>query len=418
VIGAPDGRSPVRPVKAAVTRPVEDAVARPVKDALARPVKDAVARPVSAGAAARPVTVAVLRPFAAAFAALVIVLVSAAPARADAIRDDEWWLKTLDVAQAQRITKGAGVTVAVVDSGVNAQHPDLRGAVLAGHNSVSGADGRSDTDGHGTAMAGIIAARGRGGSGLLGIAPDAKILPVRPSNDTFFAAQGIRWAASHGAKVINLSFAIAGSDNLHAAIREAAAADVVLIGAAGNSGDKGNAAEYPVSYPEVLGVGAIDPKGKVLTFSQHGPQVDIVAPGIDMPTAGLGDQYRTGYGTSQAAAVVSGAAALIRAKHPDYTAAQVVEVLTATATDKGDKGRDDYYGSGELDLVKALTADVPQPSPTGGPAVTDAPAAARTLPSDDGDGGVSPLLIVGAGVIILIGAVLIAVVALRRRQER
>jgi type VII secretion-associated serine protease mycosin len=357
------------------------------------------------------------RPVVAAVAALVIVLLSAAPARADAIRDDEWWLATLKVAQAQRITKGAGVTVAVIDSGVNANHPDLRGAVLAGRDTVSGKAGRSDTDGHGTAMAGLIAARGRGGSGVLGVAPAAKILPVRPSNDTMYAAEGIRWAATHGAKVINMSFAIAGSENLHAAVREAAADDVVLIGAAGNSGDQGNAAEYPVSYPEVLGVGAADRKGKVLAFSQHGPQVDLVAPGVDMPTAGLGSDYRTGFGTSNAAAIVSGAAALIRAKHPDLTAAQVVQLLTSTATDKGDKGRDDYYGDGELNLVKALTAPAPRPSASA-PQVTDAPAAAVVPSDEDTGGGIPPLVIVVAGVALLAVAVLVVIVAVRRSSAR
>jgi type VII secretion-associated serine protease mycosin len=360
----------------------------------------------------------VLRPITAAVAALIVVLGSAAPARADAIRDDEWWFTTLDVAQAQRISKGAGVTVAVLDSGVNARHPDLRGAILAGRNTVSGKDGRSDTDGHGTAMASLIAARGRGSSGLLGIAPAVMILPVRPSNDTFFAAEGIRWAAAHGAKVINMSFAISGSDNLHAAVRAAAAADVVLVGAAGNTGDKANAAEYPVSYPEVLGVGAIDRTGKVLRFSQHGPQVDLVAPGVDMPTAGLGDQYRTAFGTSNAAALVSGAAAMIRAKHPEYTAAQVVQILTSTATDKGDKGRDDYYGNGELDLVKALTAAAPRPAPSI-PQITDAPAAAPAPGSgDDSGGGIPPVAIVAVGVVLLAGAVLIAIIAARRARAR
>jgi subtilisin family serine protease len=193
---------------------------------------------------------------------------------------------------------------------------------------------------------------------------------------------------------------------------------VVLVGAAGNTGDKGNAAEYPVSYPEVLGVGAIDRKGKVLPFSQHGPQVDLVAPRVDMPTAGLGSQYRTGYGTSDAAAVVSGAAALIRAKHPDLSAPQVVQILTSTATDKGDKGRDDYYGNGELDLVKALTAPAPRPSPSV-PQVTDAPAAAPALPSDDDSGGgIPPLAIVAVGVVLLAGAVLIAIIAARRARAR
>ena len=201
-----------------------------------------------------------VRPVAAALAALVLVLCTAAPARADRIRDREWWLGPLKVTQAQRITKGAGVTVAVVDSGVNAGHPDLQGAVLTGRDMVSGKNGHFDAEGHGTAMAGIIAARGRGGAGFLGIAPAAKVLPVTPSDVTMYVTAGIRWATAHGAKVINMSFAIVPSDNMHAAIREAAAADIVLVAAAGNNGNTDNKAEYPSSYPEVLAVGADRPQ--------------------------------------------------------------------------------------------------------------------------------------------------------------
>jgi type VII secretion-associated serine protease mycosin len=348
---------------------------------------------------------------------LAVVFVGAVPARADGTRRDEWYLSTLQVTQAQRITKGAGVVVAVVDQGVSTEHPDLKGAVLAGRDTVAQKnDGHFDPDGHGTAMAGIIAARGRGGSGLLGLAPEAKILPVRPSNDTYFAAEGIRWAASHGAKVINMSFAIGGSENLQAAVKEAAVADVVLVGAVGNTGDKGNALEYPVAYPEVLGVGAVDRTGKVPGFSQHGPQVDIVAPGTDIPSLYLGNDYRTGRGTSDAAAIVSGAAALVRAKYPDLSAAEVVQRLTETAIDKGDRGRDDYYGNGQLDLVAALTA--PQPATSSAPAVTHAPAAAPAAAADEGHrGGIPPLAIIAAGVVILAGAVLAVIFAIRRSSN-
>lgn len=356
------------------------------------------------------------RAVAAALVAMVLVFVGAVPARADGTRDDEWYLSALEVAQAQRITKGAGVVVAVVDQGVSTKHPDLAGAVLAGRDTVAQKnDGHFDPNGHGTAMAGIIAARGRGRSGLLGIAPEAKILPVRPSNDTYFAAEGIRWAASHGAKVINMSFAIGGSENLRAAVKEAAAADVVLVGAVGNTGDKGNALEYPVGYPEVLGVGAVDKKGKVAAFSQHGPQVDIVAPGVDIPSLYLGDDYRTGRGTSDAAAIVSGAAALVRAKYPELSAAEVVRRLNGTAFDKGDKGRDDYYGNGQLDLVAALTA--PQPAASSAAAVTDAPAPTTGAAAEgDSGGGIPPVAIVAVGVVILAGAVL-AIVLLARRSR-
>jgi type VII secretion-associated serine protease mycosin len=365
----------------------------------------------------------------AALTAVAVVFVGAAPAQADAVRDDQWYLSTLEVARAQRITKGAGVVVGVVDQGVSAGHRDLKGAVLAGRDTVAQRNNAHlDPDGHGTAMAGIIAARGRGGSGLLGIAPEAKILPVRPSNDTTFAAAGIRWAASHGAKVINVSFAIGGSENLQAAVQEAAAADVVLVGAVGNSGDEDNALEYPVGYPEVLGVGAVDRHGTVAAFSQHGPQVDLVAPGTDIPTLYPGDDYRTVRGTSDAAAIVSGAAALVRARFPDLSAAEVVQRLTSTAVDKGAEGRDDYYGNGQLDLMAALTAPGPAASTAPGPAAstapgpaastvpagTEAPVAASTPATDDGGGGISPLALVAAGAALLTGAVVAIVFATRR----
>jgi len=358
-----------------------------------------------------------LRAFAAGLLAVGLVFVGAAPARADATRRSEWYLSTLKVAEAHRITKGAGVIVAVVDQGVSTRHPDLKGAVLAGRDMVAGVDnGHLDPNGHGTSMAGLIAARGRGGSGLLGIAPEAKILPVRPSNDTTFAAEGIRWAAAHGAKVINMSFAIGGSENLQAAVTEAAAADVVLVGAAGNTGDADNAVEYPVGYPEVLGVGAVDKKGKVAAFSQHGPQVDLVAPGVDIPTVYV-TGYHTSRGTSDAAAIVSGAAALVRAKYPELTAAEVVERLTSTAVDKGAKGRDDYYGNGQLDLLAALTA--PAPAVSASAPAADAPVAGPAgAAEDDTGGGVPPLAIVAVGLVILAGAVLAIIFFTRRSPSR
>ncbi len=350
-------------------------------------------------------------------AALAIVLTSALPARADAPRNRQWYLKALKVAEAQRITKGAGVVVAVLDTGVEAGHPDLKGAVLPGINTVrEGAKGNADTEGHGTGMAGIIAARGRGGErGLIGIAPAARILPIRPADDPIFAADGLRYAAANGAKVINMSFGVGSSDRLREAVQVALAADMVLVASAGNTGDTDNNVDYPGGYPQVLTVGATDRTGKIAKFSQHGPQVDIVAPGTDIYTAGLGGAYREGFGTSNAAAVVSGAAALIRAEYPDLTAAQVVERLTSTAVDRGDPGRDDYYGYGELDLIAALTA--PAPAQSAAPRVTDAAAAAPTARDRDAAGGVPPLALAGIGLVLLVIA-LPAVRAAVRRSRR
>ena len=141
-----------------------------------------------------------------------------------------------------------------------------------------------------------------------------------------------------------------------------------------------------------------------------------MAPGTGMYTAGLGDTYREGFGTSNAAAVVSGAAAMIRAKYPDLSAAQVVERLTSTAVDRGDPGRDDYYGHGELDLIAALTA--PAPASSAAPQVTDA-SAAEPAPggTEDGESGISPLVVLGIGVVLLVVAPL-AVMAAARHSKR
>ncbi|MFI7540966.1 S8 family serine peptidase [Actinoplanes sp. NPDC049599] len=344
-------------------------------------------------------------------AAVAVVFGSVVPARADSVRDKQWFWAPLRVEQAQRLSKGAGVVVAVLDTGVDAGHQDLDGAVLPGRQVVRDKPaGDLDTVGHGTGMAGVIAGRGHGaGRGVLGIAPQAKIMPITPANDTFFVAKGIRWAADHGAKVINLAFGVADGEGLRAAVSAAAAADVVLVSTAGNTGDKGNEMEYPGAYPEVLTVGAVDRKNKVAGFSNHGPHVDLVAPGVDIPAPAPDNKYVTGTGTSGAAAIVAGAAALIRAKYPELSATEVVQRLTSTAVDRGDPGRDDYYGAGQLDLLAALEAAPADPAASA-PA-PDGPAAVPDAAPADEDGGIPPLLFVGAGIMLLLvigAAILIA----------
>ncbi|GAA3903817.1 S8 family serine peptidase [Actinoplanes auranticolor] len=340
------------------------------------------------------------------------------PARADAVRDKQWFWKPLEVSQAQQISKGEGVVVAVLDSGVDGSHRDLGGAVLPGRQVVQNKPvGDLDTNGHGTGMAGIIAGRGHGDdAGVLGIAPRAKIMPIAPANDTFFVGQGIRWAADNGAGIIVLAFGIADGESLRAAVSAAAEADVVLIGTSGNSGDKGNEVEFPGAYPEVLTVGAVDRDNKVAKFSNHGPQVDLVAPGVAIPAPAPDGKYVTGTGTSGAAAIVAGAAALIRAKYPDLSAAEVVQRLTATATDRGDKGRDDYYGAGQLDLLAALTA--PQPGATATPPpVAEAPVAVPDASSADEDSGIPPLVFVAGGLVLLLGAVGVGIAVFARSRR-
>ena len=349
-------------------------------------------------------------------AALVAALHGGLPAEADQRRDAQWYLQRLDIAAAHQVSKGAGVAVAVIDTGVAADRADLRGAVLPGFEVTASGDGRRDELGHGTAMAGIIAARGRGGDrGLLGIAPGARILPIRPASGPLVVAKAIEWAVAHDAEVINMSFAVSGGDDLARAVTAAAKADVVLVAATGNDGEEGIDGDFPAAYPEVLAVGASGRQGEATSFSHRGPQLDLVAPGVAIPVLGgeLDSAYRVVEGTSAATAIVSGAAALIRSKYPHLSAADVVSALRSTATDKGTPGRDDTYGHGELNIIAALEAAATPPRTPAG----------STRPSviagtGDGDGGLPRLAIVGSGLLVLAAAVVALVIGVRRRRAR
>ncbi len=339
----------------------------------------------------------------------------AVPARADEQRDSQWYVRSLHLSEVHAISKGAGVTVAVVDTGVRADHPDLRGAVLSGFNVLGSGDGREDVRGHGTAMAGIIAARGRsGGRGILGIAPAAQILPVGPASSPLVVTEAIKWSVEHGAKVINLSIGVLDDEGLAAAVKKAADADVVLIAATGNDGEEGIDGDFPAAYPEVLAVGAVDRAGNATAFSHRGPQLDLVAPGVDMTVAnGEGDgDYSVVEGTSTATAIVSGAAALIRSEFPGLSAAEVVRVLESTASDKGAAGRDDTYGHGELDLLAALKA---AGSAQTTPSSSVQPSGPGVIAGSSDDEGLPRLAVVGFGVVVLGCVVGGLVVALKRR---
>ncbi len=346
---------------------------------------------------------------------LVIPLWGAAPAWADQQRSSQWYLESLQVAEAHAISKGAGVSVAVVDTGVRADHPDLRGAVLSGFNVLGSGDGREDVRGHGTAMAGIIAARGRsGGRGVLGLAPAAKILPVGPATSPLVVTDAIKWSIEHGARVINLSIGVLDDEGLAAAVKQAAEANVVLVAATGNDGEEGIKGDYPAAYPEVLAVGATDRSGKATSFSRRGPHVDLMAPGVSITVANgeSGGDYSVVEGTSTSTAIVSGAVALIRAEYPALSAADVVSILESTASDKGDPGRDDTYGHGELNLLAALKAAAAvQPSA----ARSSSPSEPGVIAGSGGDTDGRGLTILGLGVLVLAGAVIALVVGVRRR---
>ncbi|WP_406367454.1 type VII secretion-associated serine protease mycosin [Streptomyces sp. NBC_01546] len=336
---------------------------------------------------------ALVRGAAALAAAAVLTAVTAAPAAADTIRDRQWGLLALRAEEAWGTTRGDGVTVAVLDTGVDDSHPDLAGRVLEGHDLIGMGAGRGDRAWarHGTAMASIIAGHGHGsGQGVLGIAPQAKILPIRvilEEGDPGRAqardskggalADGIRWAADHGADVINLSLGD-DSDSAHheagedEAVQYALTKGVVVVASAGNGGESGDRVSYPAAYPGVIAVTAVDRRGNKAKFSTRNWYATVSAPGVDVVIADPDRSYYEGWGTSAAAAFVSGAAALVKAAHPDLSPAQIKKLLEDTASDSPAGGRDDARGHGMVDPAAALqVAEAMQPE-----APVPAPAAA------------------------------------------
>ena len=356
-------------------------------------------------------------------------LAPAAPAAAhgEAIRAQQWHLGYLKIAEAHKISQGAGVTVAVIDTGV-ADHPDLAGNVLDGIDTVAGGkgNGRGDNSGHGTGMAGIIAAHGHGtGSrdGALGIAPKAKILPIRVATATLEPvdkpiAEGIRWAMAHGAKIINMSIDRGDIETLRA-VNEARAAGVLIFAAAGNTTDNDTAVSSPARYPWAVAVAGIDQKGNHAPTSVVGTEVEIAAPSVKIVSTNKGNIWRNGTGTSDATAIASGVAALVWSKYPDLSAQEVLHRIEATATDKGAAGRDPQYGFGVIDPVKALTAEVaPLASATPSKSASPLPSLASHSPvaAPNEGSNVGLLLALGVGGVVLL-AVLVLFGVLRPKRH-
>ncbi|MDX2676159.1 type VII secretion-associated serine protease mycosin [Streptomyces soliscabiei] len=372
--------------------------------------------------------------------AAAVALVPPATAYADSIRGQQWALDALHTQQAWRTTKGKGITVAVLDTGVEADHPDLAGNVLAGKDMVGfgAVEGQPAWAVHGTAMAGIIAGHGHGAGnadGVLGIAPEAKILPVRviledddpqrtkARNTRGNAlAEGIRWAADQGADVINLSL---GDDSASAhpepaedeAVQYALKKGSVVVASAGNGGDKGDHISYPAAYPGVIAATAVDRYGIRASFSTRRWYATVSAPGVDVVIAEPDHRYYQGWGTSAASAFVSGAVALVKAAHPGLTPAQIKKLLEDTARNAPSGGRDDSRGYGFVDpaaAIKAAAALKPEglrSAASGERYFGPGPDQEKT---DDDTSSWAGLLAGGAGGVLLVTAVFLW----RGRRER
>jgi subtilisin family serine protease len=319
--------------------------------------------------------------------ALLLVLLAAAPAAGatDPRRGEQWNLDLIEADAAHAVSTGAGATVAIVDSGVQADHPDLAGRIGPGYDFVDHDATPQDGDGHGTHVTGIIGAASGNGIGIESVAPGATLMPVRVlgndgSGNIDDVARGIDWAREHGADVINLSLGsdvplvgAAGGDSFDAAIRRAIAAGIVVVAAAGNNGVP--VCEQPAASDGLLCVGAVDRRRQRSFFSSFGAGLGLVAPGGSGASSGgadvgedvlstyAGSTYRELAGTSQAAPHVSGVAALLVARGVRGQAA--VKRLLATATDLGAPGTDAEYGAGLVD-ARAAVAGLGGSGPPGG----------------------------------------------------
>ncbi|MEU3920168.1 S8 family serine peptidase [Streptomyces sp. NPDC029004] len=371
------------------------------------------------------------------------------------VQSKQWYLKAMGAEDIWKSATGQGIKVAVIDSGVNPSTPSLKGQVLKGLDaSESKGEATDDYSGHGTTMAELIAGTGKGG-GLQGLAPGAKIIPMRISDtgrqneqsvNAHDSEDAIRAAADSEAQIISMSF---GSDYLDPqeieAVKYAESKGKLFFAGVGNGAKKGNKPQYPASYPEVVGVAAIDSDGRVADYSQHGDFVDIAAPGNDIPY--WCDENFKSYcdgdgGTSAATAITSASAALIWSAHPEWTANQVLRVMfeSAVAPEGSKKGTlSNYLGHGVVRPGAHINRGLGKPgdpnlSPltnkkTSGSTASPTPSApassqaAQDKSGDDAvvagsskstdDGGQLGLIIgIGAAVVVAVGA--FAVIRKRR----
>jgi subtilisin family serine protease len=366
--------------------------------------------------------------------------------------DDLTTLRSIGVPGAWTQTKGSGVTVAVLDTGVDTRAADLTGAVTVGPDYTAGANppGYQPPHLHGTYICSIIAGHGSGPGqavGMLGVAPQAHILSIRvllddnePGFDVYNGnsafddaiANGINYAVGHGASVINMSL---GSPNAPRSMREAIANalahGVVIVAAAGNDGTSGGgftSYSYPAAFTGVISVAAVGPAGNRASFSDRNSSVVVSAPGVGIDGAGPGGQYITGDGTSPASAFVAGVAALIRSAYPHLAPARVMQAIVTSTTRRPPGGYTPGVGFGEVNAAAALAA--------AGQLAAQPAIAAGTVSATArfGPGRIGPIVVVppdtaqikarvvvaGAALIGFLAAsvALVVLVARRRRRRR
>lgn len=283
----------------------------------------------------------------------------------------QYGLQNININKAWDISKGdEKVIVAVVDTGVDLNHPDLKDNLVKGYTTIKGTTSANDDNGHGTHVAGVISAITDNGIGVAGVAPKCKVMPIKvlsgkgEGNDSDIA-EGIIWAVDHGAKIINLSLGGVGAGKtLENAITYAYKSNALVIAAMGNNG--ANVKNYPAAFKNVIAVGASDVKNKVAPFSNYGDWISVTAPGlkiystfpsykVELSKYNLGEAYGILSGTSMATPFVAGLAGLIWSKNKTFTRADVRKKIEQNSTDIDQKGIDQFSGVGLIDAYKALS---------------------------------------------------------------
>ena len=291
----------------------------------------------------------------------------------------QYALAKLRLPQAHTLAHGANVTIAVIDSGIDLKHPELAGAIADSFDALGSKDGPHV---HGTGIAGAIVAHGR----LMGSAPAARILAIRAfgvapngaESTSFVVLKGLDYAVTHGAQIVNMSFAGPKDGLIERGIAAAAAKGVVMVAAAGNAGPK-SPPLYPAANGNVIAVGATDAQDRLFVASNRGSHIAVSAPGVDIFLPAPDEKYQMTSGTSFSAAYVSGLAALMLERNPALKPDDLREILVKTARDLGVPGRDDLFGAGEADAYAAVMAVAA--APVVPVAAVSAPAAAENVSS-------------------------------------